>query len=217
VSVLQGIAEIGGTAIRRARLDSTLEQAYVQMVLALAHSTASRDAVTAQQNYRLMTLAEEMARALGASETEIEEIRWGARLHDIGTVGVPDNILQKQGPLTERERVMLLRHPIIGEEILGRVARMRGIAKLVRHHQEHWDGTGYPDGLRGGEIPLGARILSVVDAYRGLLVDAHRRSRPHDDVVAEIQKSTGIRFDPAIVDVFCRVVESASALDEPVA
>jgi HD-GYP domain-containing protein (c-di-GMP phosphodiesterase class II) len=217
VSVLQGIAEIGGTAIQRARLDGNLEQAYVQMVLALAHSTAPRDSHTALQNFHLMTLAEETARAVGAGEDVIEDIRWGARLHDIGKVGVPDSILNKRGPLTERERAVLLRHPVIGEEILARVARMRGVAKLVRHHQEHWDGTGYPDGLRGEEIPMGARILSVVDAYRGLLEAAHQPPRTHDDAVAEIRKSAGTRFDPMIVDVFYQTVERVRSIDEPVA
>jgi len=217
VSFLQGIAEIGGTAIQRARLDLDLQQAYVQMVLALAHATAPRHASTELHSFRLVTLAEEIARALGAGPEEIEDIRWGTRLHDIGKVGVPDGILNKPGPLTDRERAVMRRHPIIGEEILARVQRMRGVAKLVRHHQEEWDGTGYPDGLGGEAIPLGARILAVVAAY-GAIIEPRpdKPAQTHEDAVAEIRRCAGTRFDPAVVEVFCQTIERVRAVEEAV-
>jgi len=217
VSLLQGIAEIGGIAIQRARLDLDLQQAYVQMVLALAHATAPRDASTELHSFRLVTLAEEIARALGAGPEEIENIRWGARLRDIGKVGVPESILNKPGPLTDRERAVMRRHPIIGEEILARVQRMRGVAKLVRHHQEKWDGTGYPDGLGGEAIPLGARILAVVDAYGAIIEPRpYKRAQPHEDAVAEIRRCAGTQFDPVVVEVFCQTIERVRSMEEAV-
>jgi PAS domain S-box-containing protein len=218
LSVLHGITEMGGTAIQRARLDRNLQQADVQMVLALARATAWRDSHTDLHNLRLVTLAEQIARALGLGADEIEEIRWGARLHDIGKVGVPDSILHKPGPLTKREQAVMRRHPMIGEEILARVERMRGVAKLVRHHQERWNGTGYPDGLAGDAIPSGARILAVVDAY-GAIIERRRykRARSHEEAIAEIRRGAGSQFDPAIVKVFCRMIEESQPLDEPIA
>jgi len=212
----QRAAELEALLDERARLDQNLQQAYVQMVLALAQATASRDSYTALHSTRLVVLAEEVARALGVGDEEIENIRWGARLHDIGKVGVPDSILTKQGPLTERERAVMQQHPIIGEEILARIERMRGVAKLVRHHQERWDGTGYPDGLRGDAIPLGARILAVVDAY-GAIVGArpYKPARTHEEAVTEIRRCAGTQFDPEIVDVFCQTIERIRLPEEP--
>ena len=217
VSLLRGIAEIGGTAIRRARLYQNLQQAYVQMVLALAQATTSRDAYTAQHGARLVTLAAAVARALGATADEAEAVRWGARLHDIGKVGVPDHILRKPGPLTEREWAVMRQHPVIGEEILLLVERMHGVAKFVRHHHERWDGTGYPDGLQGEAIPLGARVLAVVDAY-GAIVEARpdKTATTHEAAVAEIRRCAGTQFDPRVADAFCAIVERVRTSDDPI-
>jgi len=154
-----------------------------------------------------VALAERMARELGCSDREVEDIRWGARLHDIGKIGVSDAVLRKPTILTEQEWTMMRQHPVLGEEILASAERMRGVAKLVRHHQERWDGTGYPDGLRGEAIPLGARILAVVDAY-GAIIDArpYKPARTHADAVEEIRRCAGSQFDPSVVAVFCAVV-----------
>ena len=209
VRMLEGIAEIGGTAIRRARLHQNLQEAYVQTVLSLAQAIESRDSYTAGHSERMVALAEGIARDLGCSEREIEDVRWGARLHDIGKIGVPDAVLGKPKALTEQEWVVMRQHPVLGEEILRSVDRMRGVAKLVRHHQEKWDGTGYPDGLKGEAIPLGARILAVVDAY-GAITEArpYKPARTHAEAVAEIRRCAGSQFDPRVAEVFCRVVET---------
>lgn len=208
VRLLEGIAEIAGTAIRRASLNQSLQDAYVQMVVALAHAIETRDAYTASHSTRMVALATRIARELGCSAQQIEDVRWAARLHDIGKIGISDAVLRKPTTLTSKEWAVMRQHPVLGEDILNSVDRMRGAAKFVRHHQERWDGTGYPDGLRAEAIPLGARILAVVDAY-GAMTETrpYRPALGHAEAVEEIRRCAGTQFDRRVVEVFCAVVD----------
>ncbi len=211
VRLLQAIAEIGGTAIRRARLYDNLEQSYIQMVLALARTVDARDTYTSGHSERIAVLAEQVARALGCEPEDIRDIRWAALLHDIGKVGVPDYILRKPGTLTQAEWDVMHQHPVIGESILVSTDRMRGVARIVRHHQERWDGTGYPDSLQGEEIPAGARILAVVDAYSAITDSRpYKAARTHEEAIAELKRCSGSQFDPRVVHVFCQIVEPST-------
>jgi putative nucleotidyltransferase with HDIG domain len=212
IRLLEGIADIGGTAVRRAKLFQNLENSYLQMVLSLARTMDARDHYTSGHSERIAVWAEEVARQLGCDEAAVQEIRWGALLHDIGKIGVPDEILRKPSHLTEEEWVVMRQHPIIGEEILASTDRMRGVARIVRHHQEKWNGTGYPDKLRGQEIPLGARILAVVDSYSAITDDRpYKKARSHEAAIAELRRCAGTQFDPEVVDAFRRVVHRARA------
>ncbi|HET7266298.1 MAG TPA: MASE1 domain-containing protein [bacterium] len=203
VRLVEGIANMGGTAIQRSRLHQNLEEAYLQMVVALATAVESRDTYTADHSERIARWAEAVATKLNCSEAEIKDIRRAAWLHDIGKIGIPDRILRKPMPLTKTEWTVMRRHPVIGEEILSAVDRMRGVAKLVRHHQERWDGAGYPDRLTGEQIPLGARILAVVDAYSAM-IDArpYKGARTHEEATGELRRCAGSQFDPRVVEVF---------------
>jgi len=205
--LLTTLAEIAGNALQRARAYEELEEAYIQTVLALAKAMDARDAYTSDHSQRLATWAEATARELGCSEEEIQAVRWGALLHDIGKIGVPDEILRKPGPLNGEEWEVIKRHPEIGAEIVAPVKRLAGVVPIIRHHQERWDGTGYPDGLRGEEIPLGARILAVVDAY-GAIIDErpYKRAHSHEEAIAELQRCAGTQFDPQVVEAFLRVI-----------
>jgi HD-GYP domain-containing protein (c-di-GMP phosphodiesterase class II) len=133
-------------------------------------------------------------------------VRHAAELHDIGKVAVPSAILDKPGKLDADEWEFIARHTIIGERILGAAIALRPVATLVRASHEHYDGNGYPDGLRGDEIPLGARIVSVCDAYDAMTSDRpYQRALGHDEALAELHRCAGTQFDAAVVEAFCRV------------
>jgi len=202
------IADQAASALRRARLHEQLEESYIETILALANAMDARDSYTGDHSQRLAAWAEATARELGCTEADIETIRWGALLHDIGKIGVPDRILLKPGPLTDEEREMINRHPEIGAEIVAPVRKLADIAPIIRAHQEKWDGTGYPDGLKGEAIPLRARILAVVDAY-GAITDErpYKSARSHEEAVTELKACAGTQFDPQVVEAFLRVLE----------
>src|SRR3954447_19671761 len=151
-------------------------------------------------------LAAAVASELGLDARALQHVRHAAELHDIGKVAVPSSILDKPGKLDPEEWEFIARHTIIGERILGAAVALRPVATLVRASHEHYDGKGYPDGLRGEEIPLGARIVSVCDAYDAMTSDRpYQRSLSPDEALAELRRCAGTQFDPAVVDAFCRV------------
>jgi diguanylate cyclase (GGDEF)-like protein len=151
-------------------------------------------------------LAEVVARELGLGGQTLQHVRQAAELHDIGKVAVPTSILDKPGKLDSDEWAFIARHTIIGERILGAALALRPVARLVRASHEHFDGNGYPDGLRGHEIPLGARIVTVCDAYDAMTSERpYQRPLSHEDALAELRRCSGGQFDPAVVDAFCRV------------
>jgi len=206
--ILQAVAEMGANALQRAELFEELENAYLQAVVALSKAIDARDSATGHHSNRIAILAAAVAEALGCTREDIETILWGAALHDIGKISISDAILHKTGPLTEEEWTLIRRHPAIGSEIVAPLRRLNKVLPMIRYHQEHWDGTGYPEGLRGEEIPLGARILAVVDAYVAMTEDRpYRKARTHEQAIEEVRRQAGKQFDPRVVEVFCQVVE----------
>ena len=152
-------------------------------------------------------LAVEVARELGIPEQEHAEIVHGAELHDVGKIAIPESILHKPGPLDDDEWVYMKRHTVIGERFLLSVPALREVGKLVRSSHERWDGGGYPDGLIGDEIPFGARIISVCDAYDAIVTDRpYRRGTDPESALAELRRCAGTQFDPRVVEAFCSVM-----------
>jgi HD-GYP domain-containing protein (c-di-GMP phosphodiesterase class II) len=148
-------------------------------------------------------LARRVARRLALAPDEQEDVARAADLHDIGKMAIPDAILNKPGPLDDEEWAFMRRHTVIGEEILAVAPALQHVALLVRASHERWDGGGYPDGLAAEEIPLGARIVAVCDAYSAMVQERPYKSglRP-EDALAEIRRSAGTHFDPQVVDAF---------------
>jgi two-component system cell cycle response regulator len=153
-------------------------------------------------------LAREVARELGIPEQDHPEIVHGAELHDVGKIAIPESILHKPGPLDDDEWTYMKRHTLIGERFLLSVPALRAVGRLVRSSHERWDGGGYPDGLRGEDIPLGARIIAVCDAYDAMVTDRpYRRGTDSQSALAELRRCAGSQFDPAVVEAFCAVAE----------
>ena len=162
----------------------------------------------------IATIAVELARRLELPDTEIERIRIASLLHDIGKVGIPSEILEKPGPLSSDEWQTVVQHPRIGQEILNRVAAIKDAAAIILHHHERFSGHGYPHGLRGPDIPLGARIVAIADAYEAMLSDRpYRAAIGHEAAIAELRAQAGQQFDPELVDLFCGLY--ARAAPEP--
>jgi diguanylate cyclase (GGDEF)-like protein/putative nucleotidyltransferase with HDIG domain len=174
----------------------------------LARAVDTRDAYTGSHSQRVAQLAGRIAQQLGVEAEDVELTRLAASLHDLGKLAIPEEILRKPASLSEPERVILERHPQIGFRMLESLG-VDPVAEWVLHHHERWDGTGYPDKLAGEEIPLGARIIFVADAFDAMTSDrVYRRPLGHDDALAELERCAGTQFDPSIVRVF---VESLAA------
>ncbi|HEY8742781.1 MAG TPA: HD domain-containing phosphohydrolase [Chloroflexota bacterium] len=171
----------------------------------LAAAIDVRDPLTARHGSRLPVMAALLATAAGLDATIVENVRCGALLHDIGKIGVSDDILRKPGPLTLAEQQQMRRHPEIGAAMLEHVTDLRATVDIIRFHHEAWDGSGYPNGLAGEVIPVGARILAIVDAY-----DAMISPRPYRPATSpalarlELCRAAGTQFDPVLVHMFLR-------------
>ncbi|QNB48078.1 HD domain-containing protein [Thermanaerosceptrum fracticalcis] len=175
----------------------------------LLEALAQRDFVAQGHVERLVNMAERMADRLGLSENKKRDLVLLAKVHDLGKVGIPDSILYKSGKLTDEEYKKMKEHPQIGYSIANRSSELAHIANLILHHHEHWDGRGYPDGLKGEEIPLECRILAVIDAY-----DAMTNTRPYhqgisrEEAIKELEDCSGKQFDSRIVEEFVTLLKS---------
>jgi putative nucleotidyltransferase with HDIG domain len=186
----------------RSRID-TLAAAHRQTVEALAVAINAKDEVTHEHVTRVQTYAAGVARLLGCTEADIEALRAGALLHDIGKIAVPDYILNKPGKLTAEEFNQMKLHTVVGAQILSRVEFPFPVVPVVRHHHERWDGRGYPDGLKGEGIPLTARILSVVDCFDAVREDRpYRKGMTREQAVGYLLEESGKTYDPRVVATF---------------
>lgn len=190
-------------ALENARLYSRQRRIFVETVIALAEAVERRDPYTGGHLHRVVAYSLALGEALGLDLDALEELRLGATLHDIGKIGVPDAVLLKAGPLDETEQEVMRRHASDGASIVSRIADLRPLVPIVRNHHERWDGSGYPDGLRGDQIPLAARIVSVADTFDAMTTSRpYRKSLPSEKAAQEIQRVAGTHLCPRVVGVF---------------
>jgi diguanylate cyclase (GGDEF)-like protein len=191
--VVASLEQLAGSPDRRVRYDAAAR---------LARAVDERDAFGASHSERVGELAARIARRLGVEEPQVEQTRLAATLHDLGKLAIPEEILRKPDALSPAERLVLERHPRIGFRMLESLG-VEPIADWVLHHHERWDGGGYPDGLRGDQIPLGARIIFVADAYDAMTCGpAWREPLSPDEALLELGRCAGSQFDPSVVDAF---------------
>jgi putative nucleotidyltransferase with HDIG domain len=207
---LKALAEQAAIAIDVSTLFDSLERSNTELALAYdatiegwSRALDLRDKETEGHTQRVTEITVGLARAFGLGEKELVQVRWGALLHDIGKMGIPDSILFKPSQLTGEEWVMMKKHPVFAYEMLSPVRYLRSALDIPYCHHEKWDGTGYPRGLKGEQIPLTARIFAVVDVWDALRSDRPYRSAwPEEKVLAHIRSAAGTHFDPQVVKVF---------------
>jgi response regulator RpfG family c-di-GMP phosphodiesterase len=196
-------------AERTAELDrtlATLEESYRMTLKALAAALETRDRETHGHSERVVSFSLRLGRELKLDEDQLRSLEFGALLHDIGKIGVPDAILHKPAQLCAEEWVNMRRHPVHGQQILQGIEFLEGAARVVGQHHEKWDGTGYPRGLRAEEIDLNARIFAVADAFDAITSDrVYRTGRSYEVAVGELEEFTGRQFDPEVVAAFRRI------------
>ncbi len=203
---LAALSQHAAVVLENARLRSELETARLESVLALARMMEARDAYISSHGHSLVGWCELVAHRLGMAEERIDNLNWAALLHDIGKVGIPDSILTKPASLSAEEWARMRQHPEIGEKIISSIQRLQSAAPIIRAHHEHYDGSGYPQGLAGDQIPLEARILAVVDAFCAMIdTRVYRPARSAQEALDELQRCAGGQFDPRVVRAFVEV------------
>jgi diguanylate cyclase (GGDEF)-like protein/putative nucleotidyltransferase with HDIG domain len=195
------------SAFDRADGPHGLPQSILDTVTSLAYAIDAKDQYTQGHSQKVSAYAALLAEALGMSEGEVEEIRMGAILHDVGKVGIPEHILNKGGPLNPEEWDTMKTHVIFGGKLLEPMAPLERIRQMVLHHHEFFDGSGYPEGLAGQNIPLGARIITIADSYDTITSDrSYKKGRTAEEALAEVERCANNQFDPELVVAFVRAM-----------
>jgi len=211
INLLKSFSEQAAVAINNARLYQKIQDSYFEIVKALAQAIEAKDPYTHGHSARVMEYSVLIAQKLGLPEEKIESLRYAAILHDIGKIGVRGIVLNNPDGLTSEEYDEVKKHPVIGENIIQPIELLQPIRPLIRHHHEWYNSKGYPDGLSGEGIPLGARILTVADAYDAMISDRpYRKALTEETAIQELRQGSGSQFDPKIVEVFLEILKTKS-------
>ena len=211
LDVLNTIARQLATAIANARLYDNLKENSIRMVEALANTLEAKDVYTCGHSERVTEYGVRLGSAVGLPKDQLDTLRFGGLLHDIGKIGVPEEILRKPGRLTDEEYTIVQQHPVIGERIIGALDFLTDVRTVVRHHHERHDGNGYPDGLPSAQVTVLPKVLSIADAFDAMTSErSYRSAKSIDDALAEVRRCGGSQFDPAMVGTFLQLFEEDS-------
>lgn len=202
----RGIAGQIAAALERIRLEDVRQEMYLDAISALVETLEAKDSYTRGHSENMSRYAVKIGEALGLPQEELDILKQASQLHDIGKIGIPDAILLKPSKLDSYERSLIETHPEVGARILSSISALKDVIPAVRHHHEHWNGTGYPDGMKGEEIPLLARILSVADAFDGMTTNRPYRSAMTRDAALYEMRRCG-HFDPDLIELLAKVTE----------
>ena len=206
--ILSTLANQTAVVIENARLYEDLEETFVQTVVALANAIDIRDTYTSNHSQRIAEWAADIARTMGCNAQEIQAIYWGGLLHDIGKIGIPDSILRKPTKLDKVEWDIIQRHTILGAQLVSPIKKLAKVAPIIEYSHERYNGSGYPHGLKGEEIPLGARIIGVVDSYSAMRDERpYKKPVSHEEAIEELKRNSGILFDPHVINIFMDLVD----------
>lgn len=191
------------------KLYEDLRTTYLRTIKALAQAIDARDHYTHSHSENVSRYAVAIAKEMGLSIEDVETVRQASELHDLGKIGIEDKVLLKPASLTNEEFGLIKKHPITGAQILEPLTFLSGVVDLVLYHHEHFDGTGYPEGKKGEDIPIGARILHLADAYDAMISARAYRKVPllREEAITEIKKNSNTQFDPKVVEVFLRIAD----------
>lgn len=205
------VTQVASVALENATLYRQVQRSYFSTIEALASAIDAASPATHGHSKRVTQFALILGEAVGLKQSDLTTLQYGALLHDIGKLGVSPLILEKESSLSEDEIAAVREHPAIGERIIAPVEFLQAARLIVRHHHERWDGQGYPDRLRGEEIPLGARIVALADFYDAMIsVRPYKRGMEPREVAAEIRAGAGTRFDPDLAESFLTMTRAAS-------
>jgi HD-GYP domain-containing protein (c-di-GMP phosphodiesterase class II) len=203
IAGLQMLATLAGVAILEDRHRVQMEDLFMSVIVSLTMAIEAKDPYTEGHSVRVAAYSEAIGKQLGLPPQKLDMIHRSCLVHDIGKIAVGENILSKRTELDVSEREKMDMHPLIGESILRPVALLHPLLPGVRSHHEHWDGSGYPDGLKGEEIPIEARIMAVADAFDAMTSQRpYRNPLPEEDALAELKQNAGSHFDPRVVAAF---------------
>ncbi|MEW6325686.1 MAG: HD domain-containing phosphohydrolase, partial [Nitrospirota bacterium] len=209
IELLAILCSQAAIAIENIRLFEDLQRTHFEAMKALAQAIEAKDHYTRGHCDRTVEYAMAIAEQLGLPEEERQALRYAAFLHDVGKIGIHESILAKEGRLTEEEYRLMQNHPSMGAEIIKGVEFLRPVVPLVYHHQERFDGKGYPAGLSGEKIPLGARIVAVLDTFDAMTSDRpYRKAMSLSLAISELRRCAGTQFDPKVVEAFIAVLEA---------
>ena len=207
LSTVEKLAYQIGVALENSRLITDLEELFIGTVKSLSSAIDAKSKWTAGHSERVTKFAIKIGKGIGFSEKELRDLELSGLLHDVGKIGTYESILDKAGKLTDEEYAIIKRHPGKGAEILLAIKQMKDIIPGVKYHHEFYNGKGYPDGLKGENIPLTARILCVADSVDAMSADRpYRKGRPMDEIIAELKRCSGSQFDPKIVEIFLKSI-----------
>ncbi|NPA39623.1 MAG: GAF domain-containing protein [Thermodesulfobacteria bacterium] len=206
LELLTALSHQIAVAIENARLYNELKETFFNVVFALADTIEKRDPYTGGHTRRVMTYSVAIGEEMGLPKDQLELLKLSAILHDIGKIGIKDDVLLKQSRLTKEEYELIKKHTIFGEEILKHIKQMKEVIPGVKYHHERPDGKGYPEGLKGDQIPLIARIIAVADTFDAMVTDRpYRKGLSFETAIEELKRCSGTQFDPKAVEAFIKV------------
>lgn len=206
VELRHRIAELEASELERKRAEEAIKSVALETVEAVSSIVEANDPYTAGHSARMTELAVEIATEMGLGEKQLHTLRVAGPLHDLGKVGIPSSVLNKPAVLTQAEWVMIQSHPVVSAQTAEHVAAFKDAVPVIRHHHERWDGSGYPDGLEGEDIPLLARIVAVADGFEALTSNRpYRSAMSEEEALITLKEGAGSQWDPQVVKTFLKM------------